>query len=1038
MEIPQILIDQIQSSQVILFLGSGASFGAEHDEHKRPPDGQALSDLIARKYLGEDFVGRPLAQVSELAISETDLFSVQDYIATLFNGFYPASFHKLIPKIAWKAIATTNYDLIIERAYDEVQDKIQRLVVFKKNGERIEQRLSGDADLLYLKLHGSITDTHDQDLPLILTPDQYVLYRKNRSRLFDRLTGLSYEFPVVFVGQSLSDQNLRSILLELNEQGEAKPRSYLVNPTITEAETRFWEGRRISPIKVTFEQFLKAVDATIPSAFRSLAVHQPKASHPIFERFASSTIKPSASLLTLLDRDVDYLHKTFRTGTTEPKEFYRGYFPNWDPIEMNLDVKRWLTDAILSEVVLVTEEEKSDRQELIAILGHAGSGKTVILRRLAWDAAIEFGRLCLAVRPSARPEYEAIRELYTLCKERIFLFIDNATEYVDLIQSFISSAKRDKFPLTIVTAERMNEWGVYCERLNSLVTGRYEVKYLSWTEIEQLIKLLTKFKSLNHLEGLSFEEQKEALGPQAGRQLLVALHEATLGKPFTEIVLDEFRSIPSPHAQSLYLSVCILHRLGVVTRAGVISRVHKIPFAEFKERLFKPLEYIVFATENKVIDDYEYRTRHPHIAEIVFETVLVDEQDRYDEYIRILAALDIDYNADRDAFKGMTNARELRTLFPNPALVRSIYEVAQSRSINDPMLFQQEAIFEMTSMDGSLNKATDLLAQARKLAPWSQPIAHSFAELSLRKAERSTSSVERKKLRDESRVLATEIAAKVRDDPHPYHTLIKVGLSELEELLHDDVGATLENKIKDLQQTISRALQLFPEESFILEADSRFNHLIDDHPKAVESLKKAFQQNRRSPFIALRLAKMLDHQGLDAEAMTILKAAVEANPGDKEVNFALAMALHSNGAKLSEIKHYLRRSFTRGDTHYIAQFWYARLLYLEGNLTEARELFRQLSEANIDVEVKRQPRGKILKDGVPSIFHGTMSKLEASYGFITRDNFDDPVFVYRFSEDPILWETLSPGTRVIFEISFNYKGPIALSIRREQDAKSSI
>jgi tetratricopeptide (TPR) repeat protein len=233
-------------------------------------------------------------------------------------------------------------------------------------------------------------------------------------------------------------------------------------------------------------------------------------------------------------------------------------------------------------------------------------------------------------------------------------------------------------------------------------------------------------------------------------------------------------------------------------------------------------------------------------------------------------------------------------------------------------------------------------------------------------------------------------------------------------------------------------LQLFPEESFILEADSRFNHLIDDHPKAVESLKKAFQQNRRSPFIALRLAKMLDHQGLDAEAMTILKAAVEANPGDKEVNFALAMALQSNGAKLSEIKHYLRRSFTRGDTHYIAQFWYARLLYLEGNLTEARELFRQLSESNVDIEVKRQSRGKILKDDVPSIFHGTMSKVEASYGFITRDNFDDGVFVYRFSEDPMLWETLSPGTRVIFEISFNYKGPIALNIRREQDAKSSV
>jgi SIR2-like domain len=102
----------------------------------------------------------------------------------------------------------------------------------------VEQKLSGSADLLYLKLHGSITDTHDTELPLILTPDQYVQYRKNRSRLFERLSGLSSEFPIVFVGQSLSDPNLRAVLLELNELAEAKPRSYLVDPGISAPEIR--------------------------------------------------------------------------------------------------------------------------------------------------------------------------------------------------------------------------------------------------------------------------------------------------------------------------------------------------------------------------------------------------------------------------------------------------------------------------------------------------------------------------------------------------------------------------------------------------------------------------------------------------------------------------------------------------------------------------------------------------------------------------------------------------------------------------------
>ncbi len=570
MNIPNILLDQIRQGQVVLFLGSGASADALHKDHGQPPTGQKLADLIAERFLGPEFHNHPLAQVAELAISETDLFTVQDYIASLFQDFYPNTFHKLIPRFVWKAIATTNYDLILERAYDAVPDRLQRPVVFKKNGERVEQKLSGRADVLIMKLHGSITDTNDPQIPLILTPEQYVMYKKNRSRLFERLTSLSYEFSIVFVGHSISDLNLRTMLLELSELGEAKPRSYLVNSDITYQEIRYWEGKRITPIKACFKDFIESLDANVPTAFRVLATTSEEREHPIFARFSSTSAKPSKSLLTLLDRDVDFLYPGIKTGDTNPKEFYKGYFPNWDPIEMGLDVKRGLSDGILSEIFLVTEEEKADKQELGVILGHAGSGKTVILRRVAWDAAIEFTKLCLAVRPSARPEYEALNELYNLCKERIFLFIDNATEYADLIQTFLSKARRDRLPMTIITAERPNEWNAYCENLNPYMTHRYEVGYLNSREIEQLITLLTKHRSLGHLDGKTFDEQKEALATGAGRQILVALHEATLGKPFKDIVFNEYKSIPSNSAKLLYLSVCMLHGIGVAPRAGVI------------------------------------------------------------------------------------------------------------------------------------------------------------------------------------------------------------------------------------------------------------------------------------------------------------------------------------------------------------------------------------------------------------------------------------------------------------------------------------
>ena len=139
MELPSILINQIKEKNVVLFLGSGASVGSIHPDGKMIPTGKELSRSIAQKFLGGGFEDRSLAEIGELAVSETDLFTVQEFIASLYYEFQPASFHKIIPTFAWAAIVTTNYDLIIERAYDQVRDRLQTPVPFKKNTEKIEE-----------------------------------------------------------------------------------------------------------------------------------------------------------------------------------------------------------------------------------------------------------------------------------------------------------------------------------------------------------------------------------------------------------------------------------------------------------------------------------------------------------------------------------------------------------------------------------------------------------------------------------------------------------------------------------------------------------------------------------------------------------------------------------------------------------------------------------------------------------------------------------------------------------------------------------
>ena len=76
-KIPKALIDQIKDGNVILFLGAGAAFDSKHPKDKKPPTGKQLANLISEKFLGKEYLDSDLQYVSELAISELDLLTVQ-------------------------------------------------------------------------------------------------------------------------------------------------------------------------------------------------------------------------------------------------------------------------------------------------------------------------------------------------------------------------------------------------------------------------------------------------------------------------------------------------------------------------------------------------------------------------------------------------------------------------------------------------------------------------------------------------------------------------------------------------------------------------------------------------------------------------------------------------------------------------------------------------------------------------------------------------------------------------------------------------
>ena len=1010
----------------MLFLGAGATVGAKHRDGLRPPNGAELAKLIAGRFLGKGFDERPLVEVADLAISEADLQKVQEFVAEIFEGFSPAPFHLKIPTLPWAAISTTNYDLIVERAYETVaaSDRVQDIVKFLRNSDRVDAQLRSSRAVPFLKLHGCVSQVKDPKLPLILTVDQYITHKSERHLLFNRLEELAHNYPFLFVGHKLADPNLRAVLMRIAELGDSRPRSYLVSPGLSPAELNFWSRKKITCLPMTFEEILAQIDREIPPIARKIA---PLASPEVGAVERSLARPPSAELQRFLQRDVDALHSSFATEKPDAKSFYSGYFSDWAPIAHGLDVERKVTLEIQADSVFSEDAESANlHQQLFILKGHAGSGKTVALHRMAWDAGVELGLRVLVLRPTGMLSIQAVQEFLEKSGGRTYLYIDRILDYRNEVEALLRFSRQEKRQLTIVGTAREAQWNQTGSTLDQFVSKSYQLRYLSEREIDDLLAKLEKNDALGSLKPLPPNERRMAMEHRAGRQLLVALHEATLGRPFSDIVFDEYNGIADPLARSLYLTVAILHRLGVTARAGLISRIHGIPFRLFQERLFKPLERIVFAQRDTGAVDYVYVTRHQHVAEILFERALRAPEERRDEYIRLVSMLDTGYDSDRIALKGLTQARQLIQLFSDHGMRRAVMQRARDRFPADGALCQQAAILEMTALEGSLDLASKLLVEAQGLTPHNSSISHSRAELALRRAQHAVNPNERAHWYGESRRLALTLADNGAPTPHAYHTLMKVGLLELEEVLTNGDPPTIERHVRSLEKSLVEGLQRLGPDSYLLDADARLSQLLSNAPRALQALRRAFEQNPGSAYLARRLASQCRHAGNRDEAKAVLKRCLEESPNERDVHLMLGILLLEGGQSgASEARSHLRHSFTEGDARDEARFEYARACFLSGEYEDARKYFFRLRSAAVSyarkTRVSRRVRG--------SSFTGTVARLWETTGVIRDARSGQDVFFSARSMPEREWQRLVVGCDATYQIAFNFYGPIAIGVR---------
>lgn len=206
-------INKLSSQAISVFVGAGLSKPCG-----MPDWGKLVEPYIMR--LGLKNINVPYTRVLQYALKDKSEYSLfVSNLMALGENCNPQPVHRLIARLNLPRIWTTNYDRILESAYD---DECMRYQV-----------AANDADIynLYydknqiIKMHGSLTTEKMTDI--VLLESEYENYIYFRRGIYQLLQNDIKSKSIIYLGFSFDDPNIRRIVSSVWNQKECGYSSFL-------------------------------------------------------------------------------------------------------------------------------------------------------------------------------------------------------------------------------------------------------------------------------------------------------------------------------------------------------------------------------------------------------------------------------------------------------------------------------------------------------------------------------------------------------------------------------------------------------------------------------------------------------------------------------------------------------------------------------------------------------------------------------------------------------------------------------------------
>lgn len=770
----------MRRGDVVLFTGAGFSMGARDKDGVDLPSSRTFrselwpiafpeADEDEDSTLGEVFHAacrRSLTATRQLCQRRmtADPSSLDDTYRSWFS--FP-----------WYRMYTVNVDDLEEAALRafELPRRIRSLSALR--GASLP---SISEELLCIHINGRMSDFPD----VTFSAREYGERTAHPDPWYQHLIDDIVHKPILFVGTQLDEPPLwHHIAMRGEKRGgtELRPGSYLVTPQLSVGRRSLLQDLNIEWLEMSQEDFVHQVlDNLEESRVEGL------------RNVSARAERPRTVAVTMLDR-------ILLSRGLDLAEYLRGREPRWEDILEGFAVEREFESSLFPDLLSHTPG--------IAILtGTAGSGKTTTLMRLARQFQARGDVVAWVESDFEGP----LRQLRTAVQEARpgIVVVDDLDQYGRSAGGLVSELASDNPTALVLASVRSTRYeDLQLQRHTVDEALQFTVPHLEDSDIELLIGALDRARRLGRLQAMSHEQRVRAFRESAGRQLLVALVEATSGERFDHR-LDRECSELGNDLGAVYAVIALAtnfrHRLYLDEILGAIGQ-------DTNEGLNK-----VRNLENQklIIRDGHrgYQLRHRYVADRAVDYYKTHGQlgEPARGLLFAVASRAGEGGGRRSRLRSLLislmNHETLARLVHDIAQIRDCYSTVESLLDWDYHFWLQRGCFEVKHT-GELRTAQNYLESAKALAPDDALVMTEWSYMMLRRAIHDPSALDAPSWADEAiRELEDAIEQRGLRDSYPYHVYGSQGLSWVRRAnMSDDTKIRFLDKLRAvLREGVSR------------------------------------------------------------------------------------------------------------------------------------------------------------------------------------------------------------------------------------------